>query len=62
MFVRLAPIAAQNAQNSACAAVRGQPVHAEAQHQHEASGANIAIIASAVGCMHQAPNGVCTSG
>ena len=49
MFVRLAPIAAQNTQNSACAAEVDSLFTPSDSTSTKASGAKIAIIASAVG-------------
>ena len=57
MFVRLAPIAAQNTQNSACAADVDSLFTPKLSTSTKASGAKIAIIASAVGVMRDQPNG-----
>ena len=62
MLVRLQPIAAQNTQNSAWAAVAESLFTPRLSTSTNASGAKIEIIASADGCRIMVPNWVCTSG
>ncbi len=62
MLVRLAPIATQNAQNSAWTAVVDSRFTPKLSTSTNARGANIAIYASPVGARTRRPDAVCISG